>query len=510
MASSSSRDAVPIKDEVTPRKPSVYLLLVGLNAAIGGFALGYATTSIDAALLQAKHTDQNKECPGLDNEEMTTSEQENVISALSLGAILSSLVAGLLSGVIGRRKTILVSACLTVWGTSWMSTSGFIMTLICGRFVLGLGVGLNFHTMPMWIAESAPKEIRGRLCGIYGLMICIAQTSAASIAAYCFRMEIAEGWRYMMGFGIVPAVFLFIVSWMQPESPRYFMSIGQENAARESLALLRGRDSTDPDLVAELLELLDAVRAECRPQSQSEFHVTYWMNPRVRRALLLGCGLQFLQQCCGIESIMFYGATIFEHYEADQSDSSELCFPTASKNAVMLTAYFTASQSVGVLLSCCYVDSLGRRPLLLASLLGTCLSLLALGFAFHAVNVSITVVVVLVLAYTMMFGIGLGPLPIIVNAEIYPMNLRGTCIAMAAAAHWVSSFLVCEAFLSLSSLLSTYGDDSEHHPDGIFWLFASIAAVGSSIAWLKFPETKGLALEGMDGLFVDPDEFHAE
>eukprot|EP00928_Gymnodinium_smaydae_P001672 TRINITY_DN10600_c0_g1_i1.p1 TRINITY_DN10600_c0_g1~~TRINITY_DN10600_c0_g1_i1.p1 ORF type:complete len:512 (+),score=50.50 TRINITY_DN10600_c0_g1_i1:85-1620(+) len=510
---SFSWKAVPTEDDASPQTPqtaSLQLLLLGFNAAIGGFMFGYDTSSMSGALLQVKRPQSSVECPGLTNHPLTVREQENIVSSVVLGAFLSSLVASYFSDNIGRRKTLLIASSLLFGGSLWMGLSRSLYTMISARLITGLGVGLASHTVPMFISECAPKESRGRLCFMNDLMIVCGQISAACVASFCFHQEIAGSWRYMLGLGALPAGLMFLGFWAQPESPRYLVCIGQEDAARETLAILRGRGSADPELICELVEMVEGVKEECRLKRPSGFYQAYWMNLRVRRALLLGCGLQLLQQWSGINTIMYYGATILERSGPAYDELATTCFTAANQNDVTHTIYFAASQAVGVLASWWYVDRLGRRPLLLASLLGVVLSLTALGFTFHAVDVSKTAVVVFIIAYTITFGIGLSPVPWTVNAEIYPISVRGACISMSTSTNWFNNFLVSQCFLSLSSSLSTYKDDSESHPDGIFWLYASVAAIGMSMISWKFPETNGKALEEMDRLFVDPGEFHAD
>eukprot|EP00928_Gymnodinium_smaydae_P081192 TRINITY_DN64750_c0_g1_i1.p1 TRINITY_DN64750_c0_g1~~TRINITY_DN64750_c0_g1_i1.p1 ORF type:complete len:521 (+),score=69.31 TRINITY_DN64750_c0_g1_i1:47-1564(+) len=497
-------------DAEAPQRPPIasnLYILLGISGALGGFSFGYNTTSISGALLQLKRPDSSPLCPGLADRELSTREQEHVASSIVLGAFFGSLVAGQLADGLGRRGSLLLSSSLLWIGCVLAAMSVGLYSMICARLITGLGVGLASHTVPMYIAECAPKESRGSLCFLNTLMIVSGNVVAGVFSAVHFQRETAGGWRYILGLGALPAGLMCLGFLMLPESPRYLMSNDWEDLAREALAGFRGRSATDPALVAELIEMTQGVKEESRlQQSRLSFHA-YWLNPRIRRALLLGCGLQFLQQWSGINTILYYGATILQNSESSLDETT--CFTVANQRSVNATIYFAASEFASIFVCFWCVESLGRRPLMLVSLVGTFFSLVAIGFIFHAEIVDSTRVVVFVIVYMVLYGIGLSPVPWTVNAEIYPMAVRGTCMAISTSTNWLNNFLVAETYLSLASLLSTHHDARESHPDGIFWLYASIMAVGLPFMWFKLPETKGRALEDMDALFVSPDEYTA-
>eukprot|EP00930_Biecheleria_cincta_P084744 TRINITY_DN74190_c0_g1_i1.p1 TRINITY_DN74190_c0_g1~~TRINITY_DN74190_c0_g1_i1.p1 ORF type:complete len:511 (+),score=79.13 TRINITY_DN74190_c0_g1_i1:49-1581(+) len=495
-------------------KVTTQLLLLGCNAAIGGFMFGYDTGSMSGALLQLKrprNSELNEACPGLEKHALSVTQQEIVVSSVVLGAFLSSMGAGWLSGTVGRRRALLIGSMLLTIGSAMMALAVSMESMVAARIVVGAGVGISSHTVPLYISECAPSSHRGRLCFVNDMMVVFGQVFAALISTYYFRQEVGNSWRYILGFGAFPGGLMFLGFFLQPESPRWLLSRHLREEAKYVLVLLRGASPHEPALEAEFQEMAEGVAAECKAADGNQsYYQSFYLDLRVRRALILGCGLQMLQQWSGINTIMYYGATIMQRSGPAYDVRSNTCFTDENKRDVASTIIFTTSQIVGVGVSWLLVDRIGRRPLLLTSLAGVVLSLASLGFVFHMNEPSKAAIVSLIVLYTVSFGVGLSPVPWTVNAEIYPVSVRGACISMSTSMNWFMNFLVTQTFLSWATGLSTYKTDSRTHPDGVFWLYSALAAVGMAALWARMPETRGVALEDMGKLFVAPGEFHRE
>jgi len=223
-------------------------------------------------------------------------------------------------------------------------------------------------------------------------------------------------------------------------------------------------------------------------------------EPGVLRALRLGCFLQAFQQLAGINTLMYYSATILQA----GSQSSDLS-PCDSKNveAICLSAAVAFAQLVGNVAGMFLVDSFGRRTLLLWSTAGVSVCLVLLGLCFYGEGQSNLAVWAMV-AYLVVFGVGLSPMPWTVNSEIYPLRVRSTAVSISTGVNWVANYIVSATFLTISTALSTDADDGKDHPDGAFWLYAAITAVGWVWLYCYMPETKGKALEEIEELFAHP------
>lgn len=475
-------------------------LLLGFNAAVGGFLFGYDTGSMSAALLQVKRPSGDRACPGLAPQRLSSSQQELVVSFVVLGAFIGAALSGWLNDKFGRRPLLLVGSLVFTVGAALMAAARGLEAMLTARIIVGVGVGISSHTVPLYIAECAPAAHRGSLCFLNDAMIVVGQVAAAALSTALFFAEARDGWRVILGAAVVPSVMMFLGFLWMPESPRWLISQGRREEAKAVTRLLRGPAVRDADVDREFQVTLegageDAPLASAAPSSLLR---AFWKDVRVRRALLLGCALQALQQWGGINTIMYYGASMLQKAGASPASG---CFSAEAKHDVATTILFAAAQVLGVFYSWAMVDRLGRRPLLLASLLGVAASLVAVGCIFSQNAVRQAPVVACVFAYLVCFGAGLSPVPWTVNAEIYPQHVRAQCISVATSVNWIMNFVVAQTSLTLSRALSTHHDKS--HPDGVFWLYAGISVLGIFFVWREMPETKGLTLEQISDLFSD-------
>jgi len=499
------------------------MMLLVFNAAVGGFSYGYALTAMAVAVLQAKRLNRgtSDQCPGLTDHALSIVEQEMLTSFLLLGAFIGSCFAGYLNCPLGRRKTTLFASFILGVGALLMAFVETVPSMLVARLVTGLGVGISSHTVPLYVSECAPTHFRGAFCGINAIMIPGGQVAAAIFGCVLFWTETPNGWRWMLGAALVPSVLMFVGFFLQPESPRWLLSKGREEEAREAFAILRCYDENAKEVLAlirgstgisetarleaENKEFLDMAQAiKTQQPCQGNAYDIYWKDPAIRRALALGCFLMFMNQCVGLNLILLYGPSVLEaatgHAYAAQQGT---CFTRDSKLNVTFNILFPLLQMIGVLCSWFFVESVGRRPLILTSTAFVAIFLAATGAAFSATVVSMPTVMICLTLYLVAFGIGLAPVPWAVNAEIYPLHVRAQCLSMALAAKWFWGFVTSQTYLSLSHVLSTSATEPRGHPNGIFWLHSLIAMAALPLLWRYMVETKGVALEQTRELFMD-------
>ncbi|KAM8974803.1 proton myo-inositol cotransporter [Pelodytes ibericus] len=344
------------QQDVTP----TFVYVVSAFSALGGFLFGYDTGVVSGAMLLLK-----KEM------NLSTLWQELLVSSTVGAAALSALAGGWLNGCFGRRPCILLASLLFTIGAAVLAGAPDKETLLGGRVVVGLGIGIASMTVPVYIAEAAPPHLRGRLVTINTLFITGGQFFAAVVDG-AFSYLPRDGWRYMLGLSAVPAVLQFLGFLFLPESPRWLIQKGQTQKARRVLSQIRGNQTIDEEYDS-IKNNIDEEEKEVGAGGPVFYRMLIY--PPTRRALLLGCGLQMFQQLSGINTVMYYSATILQMSGVNDD-----------RLAIWLAAVTAFTNFMFTLLGVWLVEKLGRRKLTLGSITGTTMALivLALGFLLSA------------------------------------------------------------------------------------------------------------------------------
>lgn len=339
-------------DKKTP--VTKFVLILTFFSAIGGFLFGYDTGVVSGALLLLGK-----------NFQMSTISKELFVSVTIGLACLFSLVGGVLNDLIGRKPTTLLASLVFTVGALLLGFASNLITLIIGRAILGIGIGLASTTVPVYIAECAPAHLRGQLVTLNNLFITGGQF-VASLVDGAFSYDRQNGWRYMLGLASIPSLIQLIGFLFLPESPRWLISKGYYQRARDVLADIRGTS----EINQELNSIQESTKANAKGESFSKI-CRILKTPHVRRALIVGCGLQFFQQLCGINSVMYYSASIIK-MAGVQSDTA----------AIWLASMTAGINFIFSIVGVCLVDRIGRRKLTLGSLTGIIVGLSVLAISF--------------------------------------------------------------------------------------------------------------------------------
>ena len=250
--------------------------------------------------------------------------------------------------------------------------------LLVGRIIIGAGIGFASMSVPMYISESTPPNYRGFLVTCNNLFLTFGQFFAACVCGFFSNVK-PDGWKYMLGLSAIPAFVQFLGFLAMPESPRWLVSKGKINEARNVLKRIRANTSINSE--QELHEIARTVEMERRLEESSANSgsnnslatlIRIVKTPSARRPLVLGCLLQIFNQIAGINTVMYYSATIITM--AGFSDTSQAIWMNAGVASVNFVCTF-----IGLAL----VERVGRKRLLLVSLFGVILSLLLLGVGFQ-------------------------------------------------------------------------------------------------------------------------------
>jgi MFS transporter, SP family, galactose:H+ symporter len=403
---------------------------------------------------------------------------EVVTSWVTLGAMFGSLAGGYVADHRGRKPALLAAAALFVAGALVEAFAPGVLVLVIGRFVVGFGVGVAAVAAPLYAAELAPAAQRGRYISSYQLAITIG-----IFLAYFVDQALAgpKGWRLMLGVSAVPGLMLLAAVAPALESPRWFLKMGRKDEARRAIASIW----PDVDADAQLRAIAESLRDERATVPWGEIFAPRWREP-----LKVGLGLAILQQITGINAIIYYSNAIFA--------AAGFATPEAQANAT--TWAIGAVNVLATFIALAFIDRIGRRPLLMAGLVGMGLSLAAVGLAFLQLDAlgagqqtaAGMVTLVALVVFIISFACSLGPVTWTVINEIYPGLVRGRAVAAATAVNWGAAFLVSQFFLTIIRGVG---------PAVTFWLFAAFCGAGLVWVYLKVPETKGHSLEEIEAFW---------
>ncbi|KAI4899795.1 hypothetical protein NFI96_001144 [Prochilodus magdalenae] len=212
-----------------------FVYVLAAFSALGGFLLGYDTGVLSGAVLLLKRESN-----------VTALWQELLVSSGVAAAALSALAGGSLNGLLGRRVCVLIASCVFAIGGVVLSAAPGKEVLLVGRLLVGLGLGINSMTVPVYIAEASPPHLRGQLVTVNTLFITAGQF-VASLIDGAFSYVQHGGWRYMLGLSAVPALVQFFGFLFLPESPRWLIQKGLTQKARRVLSQIRGNQNIDEE-----------------------------------------------------------------------------------------------------------------------------------------------------------------------------------------------------------------------------------------------------------------------
>lgn len=407
-------------------------------------------------------------------------------SCALIGCLVGALVAGALSDKFGRKKLLVISAFLFAATSIGNALASNFSIFVAWRMLGGVAIGLASNLSPMYIAEVAPAQMRGKLVSINQLTIVIG-VLAAQLVNWSLVRNLPpgatdefirtswfgqSGWRWMFALTAAPAMLFFVGMFLVPESPRWLAKNGKSEMARATLGKIGGHE-----YAASALKDIEATLVN----EVARVNFGDLFEPKMLKVLWLGVVLAMFQQWCGINSIFNYAEEIFREAGYDISTVLKNIAWTGSVN---LAFTFVALGTV---------DRLGRRPLMLLGAAGLAVIYTILGLCYHAGMQGLPLLL-LVLAAIACYSMSLAPITWVVISEIFPNRIRGAAMAVAVAALWLACFVLTIAFPWLNAKLGAAGT---------FWLYAGICVVGFIFIFLKLPETKNKSLEQIERELVD-------
>uniref|UniRef100_A0A8C3N2U7 Solute carrier family 2, facilitated glucose transporter member 10 n=1 Tax=Geospiza parvula TaxID=87175 RepID=A0A8C3N2U7_GEOPR len=515
---------------LTACRALLVLLLSGTVSLLGGLIFGYELGIISGALLQLQADFQ-----------LSCFEQEVLVSAVLVGALLASLAGGILIDRHGRRRAILVSNLVLLVGSLILTLARSLTVLVIGRVTVGFAISVSSMACCIYVSEMVAAHQRGLLVSLYeaGITVGILLSYALN---YVFA-DVDEGWRYMFGLAIAPAAMQFLSILFLPVNPVKL-------------------SSWDSDCQKGLIPLQDTEdRAAAKREPYQEKHYSFLdlfrSRDNMRRRTLVGLGLVLFQQFTGQPNVLGYASKIF-HSVGFQSNSS----------AILASVGLGAIKVVVTLVAMALADKAGRRVLLMAGCVVMAMSVTSLGLTSRMSPLAMArdcraatgpsasqslsqhpltppvlpqaavspvppasgaarsqaspdfaatrephgralestsppvgaapwaqhtalnwITLLSMMAFVSAFSIGFGPMTWLVLSEIYPAGIRGRAFAFCNSFNWAANLLISLSFLDLIDAI------------GFSWMFLLYGLMGVMAVvfiYLFVPETKGQSLEEIE------------
>jgi len=469
-----------------------YVILLTTIATLGGLLFGYDTAVINGAVDSLKVYFIDPRFTNLANPAQANAANSMLgflVSSALIGCIIGGLLGGWVSTHIGRKRGLIIAAVLFLLSALGAAAPEFpfapighggpayMMHFVAYRILGGIGVGLASMLSPMYIAEIAPPKIRGNLVAwnqfaiIFGMLVIYFVNYGISRLGSGDVWLHHIGWRYMFLSGTIPAALFLVLLFFVPETPRFLMMKGDENAARAVLTELVTPEERETEL--------SEIRA-----SLNESHSGKLFSFGAL-LIFIGIGLSVLQQFVGINVVLYYASDIFKGMGMTTNASLlQTIIVGAVDLAFTVVAIFT-------------VDRFGRRPLQIIGALVMAVSMFSLGATFWLGGAGI-IALVSMLVYTAGFAVSWGPVTWVLLSEIFPNQIRGKAMAVAVAAQWVANYLVSWSF----PVLNDNPYLVQHFKHGFaYWLYGGMSILAALFMWKFVPETKGRTLEQMAGLW---------
>lgn len=446
--------------KISPKRRHLWLYIIAAVASLGGLLSGFDTGVISGALLFIN-----------DTWPLDSLTKGWVVSSALVGAVLGAAANGILADIYGRKKIIIATAVIFALGSILCGFATSVSWLIAGRMILGLAIGMVNFVVPLYLSEISPQKIRGMLVSLYQLAI-----TAGILFSYLINRLFAlseYNWRWMLGCGLIPALILIIGISFLGDTPRWLISKKREDEAKHIFKKI----SPEIDIDRHIADIKSSMETPDNAKKTASNFQPWMLSP-----LLIGIGMMFMQICTGINTIIYYTATIFT--AAGFTDTLSALYATIGVGFVNFFMTFVAIL---------FTDKLGRKPLLYAGLSGMTASLLVLGGSFYLTDILGPnlkwIAVGSVVVYIACFAFSLGPIGWIIISEIMPLKIRGLAMSICTMANFGFNFLIA---LTFPVLIEHIGEAYT------FWIFGIVGIFSLWFTFRYIPETKGRSLEQIE------------
>lgn len=454
----------------------LYVIAICTVAALGGLLQGYDTSVISGVIE-----------PLTTHFKLTSSQTGWAVSSIVIGCVVGAYLAGKLADRYGRRMALTITVFFMLFSVAGMALATNFTIFIIFRILGGFGIGLASVVSPIYMTEVAPTKYRGRVVTMN--MICFVGGQVLVLAVNYMIAKGAEhtwlvdtGWRYMLGFGLIPcAMFLIFVGFI-PESPRWNVMKGRDQAALKTLA----RISNQQHAVRVLNEIKDSFEVKQHKSPQLALEKTSSLSRNAKIFILIASLVAAFNQFTGINVIQYFGPTLLRNVTGSMEE------------AMYLVTWLAALQFLGVLAGMALVDRIGRKSLLLIGSFGT-FACLIITFVIFYLGVKGYMSIIGLLGFMFIFGMTWSQIAWTVVGEILPNRIRAIGMGIAYASMWGANFIISQLFPVIND--NPWLQEKFHNGFPLL-LFSVSCLISFWFVQRYIPETKGVPLEKVEELIT--------
>ncbi|KFY53485.1 hypothetical protein V496_07545 [Pseudogymnoascus sp. VKM F-4515 (FW-2607)] len=466
--------------DFTYENPKHFTWLIVAFASMGGLLFG-----LDQSLISGANLFMPKEL-GLDKREVSL-----VNASMPLGAVGGACFLHVANEYLGRRKTIILAAVLYTVGAALQAGAINYATMISGRVILGLGVGLETGTVPIYVAETVERRLRGNLVSLYQFNIALGEVLGFVVAA--IFLKVPGNWRYILGSSVVFSILMLVGMLFLTESPRFLMHKGRTLEAYRVWKRIRGLASFESKV--EFFVMKRTVDDEDREFKAKASAVRFvWMDfitvPQRRRAFVYANIMILLGQFVGINGIMYYMSILMQQIGFDEAESTYMSM--VGGGALL----------IGTIPAILLMERCGRRFWAITMLPGFFIGLVICGCSYLVpIDENVAATEGLYLTGLILYMAFYGPyacLTWVIPSEVYPTYLRSYGMATSDGMVFLGSFIITYNFTAMQEAMTKTGLT--------LGFFGGIAVVGWFYQILLMPETKDMTLEEIEVVFSKPSK----
>jgi len=465
---------------------SGYLIKITLVATLGGLLFGYDTGVISGTV---GSLDSFFVIPKGLSETAASAFKGFLVSSALIGCIIGGIVGGLVSKKLGRKNGLILAAILfliSALGSAmpemFLGTLGeldhtFSTVFIVYRIIGGIGVGLASMLSPLYIAEIAPANSRGKLVSFNQLAIVGGFMVVYFVNYFISRSGGSDewlntfGWRWMFASEVIPAALFLGLLFFVPDTPRSLVLRNKPIEALKVLVKVNGEKEGN--------RVLTEIEASINDKTSGHMFSFGWL------VIAVGVLISVFQQFVGINVVLYYAPEIFK------------TIASGTDSALFMTIIVGVVNFLFTIIAVKSVDKYGRKPLMVIGAAGMAVAMLSLGFVFFCGATGYLALFCMML-YVASFAMSWGPVTWVLLAEIFPNKIRGKALAVAVAAQWISNYLVSLTFPIMND--NSYLTGLFNHGFA-YWVYGVMSILALLFILKYVPETKGKTLEEMESLW---------